>query len=98
LAAALGRVFPVGMSDNEDDTNVSGFRMQRPKHSYIPKFSDEHLESLKEKTIPANFDKTCIVLVENAAFYNPERKQADGIVVSIFGCGKHVLSPMSTPT
>ena len=57
--------------------------MQRPEGSYIPDYTDKHLKSIEHETLPPNFDKTCIVVVENRDFYNPEHKGSADIVVSV---------------
>jgi hypothetical protein len=73
------------MEEEEDreqaDAEVAALQMQRPQGSYIPEYTDEHLQSIKDKPLPPNFDKTCIVVVQSPEFYNPEHKSADGIVV-----------------
>jgi hypothetical protein len=47
----------------------------------LPQYTAQHQKDIENSVLPGGFDKTCILLIEEAVFYNPDGLRCDGIQV-----------------
>jgi hypothetical protein len=71
---------------------LQGFLVARPEGAKLPQYTKEHFEEIENTVLPANFDKTCILLVDEATFYNPDCLRCDGIQVCA-RCSAYCVPP-----